>query len=178
MLESAVEISLYKEDLEYIDRQGVPVVNVYNGRDHFVPSIIMSQVEYIKWKLSKLVKLAEASLDVIDDDDSNIVSPEVVVHLTNMKEEFLTTRALCSEEASPARTATAAAAVRVRKSHGPLFSSAIPVSGVPQSPVGSPLTSSHVPSTPSRCTSRKGKTGPKQHICHICGIAKSRKSDL
>ena len=37
MLESAVEIPLYKEDLEYIDRQGVPVVIVYNGRDHFVP---------------------------------------------------------------------------------------------------------------------------------------------
>ena len=63
------------------------------------------------------------------------------------------------------------------KSHGPLFSSAIPASGVPQSPVCSPLTSSHVPSTP-RCTSRKGKTGPKHHICHSCGIAKSRKSDM
>ena len=46
MLESAVEIPLYKEDLEYIDRQGVPVVIVYNERDHFVPIIIMSQLEY------------------------------------------------------------------------------------------------------------------------------------
>ena len=91
MLESAVEIPLYKEDLEYIDRQGVPVVIVYNGRDHFVPSIIMSQVEYNQWKLSILVKFAEASLDVIDDVDSNFVSPEVAVHLTNMKEQFLTT---------------------------------------------------------------------------------------
>ena len=93
-----------------------------------------------------------------------------------MREQFLTTRALCSEEASPAETVATAA--RVRKSHGPLFSSAIPTSGVPQSPVGSSLTSSHEPSTPPRHTSRKGKTGPKQHICHICGIAKTRKSDL
>ena len=93
-----------------------------------------------------------------------------------MREQFLTTRALCSEEASPAKVAAAAA--RVRKSHGSLSSSAIQASGVPQSPVCSPLTSSHVPSTPPRCTSRKGKTCPKQHICHICGIAKSRKSDL
>ena len=131
------------------------MVIVYNGRDHFVPSIIMSQVEYNKWKLSILVKFAEASLDVIDDVDSNFVSPEVAVHLTNMKEQFLTTRALCSEEASPAKTASAAA--RVRKSYGPLFSSAIPASGVPHSPVGSPLTSSHVPSTPPKCTSRKWK---------------------
>ena len=176
MLESAVKIPLYKEDLEYIGRHGVPVVIVYNGRDHFVPSIIMSQVEYNQWKLSILVKFAEASLDVIDDVDSDFVSPEVAVHLTNMKEQFLTTRALCSEEAPPAKTAAAAA--RVRKSHEPLFSSAIPSCGVPRSSVGYPLTSSHVPSTPSRCTSRKGKTGPKQHICQICGIAKSRKSDL
>ena len=122
--------------------------------------------------------LLKASLDVIDDVNSNFVSPEVAFHLTSMREQFLTTRALCSEEASPAETAAAPAAARVRKSHGPLFSSAILASGVPQSPVGSPLTSSHEPSTPSRCTSRKGKTGPKQHICHICGIAKIRKSDL
>ena len=154
--------------------QGVPVVIVYNGRKHFVPSTIISRVEYNQWKLSILVKFAEASLDVIVDVDSNFVSPEVAVHLTSMREQFLTTRALCSEEASPVEIAAA----RIRKSHGPLFSSAIPASGVPQSPVGSPLTSSHVPSTLPRCTSRKGKTGPKQHICHICGIAKSRKSDL
>ena len=176
MLESAIEIPLYKEDLEYIDRQRVPVVIVYNGRDHFVPSIIMSQVEYNKWRLSILVKFAEASLEVIDDVDSNFVSPEVAVHLTNMEEQFLTTIALCSEEASPAKTGAAVA--RVRKSHGPLFSSAIPAFGVPQSPVGSPVTSSHVPSTLPKCTSRKEKTGAKQHICHICGIAISRKSDL
>ena len=103
MLESAVEIPLYKEDLEYIDRQGVPVVTVYNGREHFVPSTIMSQVECNKWRLSILVKFAKASLDVIDDVDSNFVSPKVPVHLTNMKEQFLTTIALCSEEASPAK---------------------------------------------------------------------------
>ena len=57
--------------------------------------------------------------------DSNFVSPEVAVHLTSMREQFLTTRVLCSEEASPAETAAAATA-RVRKSHRPLFSSAIP----------------------------------------------------
>ena len=121
-------------------------------------------MEYNQWKLSILVKFAEASLDVIYDVDSNFVSPEVAVHLTSMREQFLTTRALCSEDASPAETAAA----RARTVHVPLFSSAIPASGVPQSPVGSPLTSSHVPSTPPRHTSRKGKTGPEQHICHIC----------
>ena len=152
------------------------MVIVYNGRDHFVPSTIMSQMEYNQWKLSILVKFAEASLDVTDDVDSNIVSPEVAVHLTSIGEQFLTTRALCFEEASPAETAAAAA--RVRKSHGPLFSSALPASGVPESPVGSPVIFSHVPSTPPRHTSRKGKTGPKQHPVHICGIAKTRKSDL
>ena len=74
------------------------MVILYNGRDHFVPSIIMNQVEYNQWKLSILVTFAEASLDVIDDVDSNFVSPEVAVHLTNMKQQFLTTRALHSEE--------------------------------------------------------------------------------
>ena len=176
MVESAVEIPLYKEDLEYTDSQRVQVVIIYNGRDHFVPSTIMSHVQYNQWKLSILMKFAEASLHVIDDVDSNFVSPEVAVHSTSIREQFLTTRTLFTEEASPAKTAVVA--TRVQKSHGPLFFTAILASGVPQSPVGSPFISSHVPSTPHRCTSRKGKTGPKQHICHICGIAKSRKSDL
>ena len=95
----------------------------------------------------------------------NFVSPEVGTHLTSMREQFLPTRGLCSEEASPAETVAAAA--MVRKTHGPLFSSVIPTSAVPQSPVGSPLTSSHVPSTPPRPTSRKGKTSPNQHMSHL-----------
>ena len=125
------------------------------------------------------MKFAEASLDVIDDVDSNFVSPEFAVHLTNMKEQFLTTIALCSEKASPAKTAAAAATARVRKSHGPLFSSVIPASGVPQSPAHSPLTSSHVPSTPHRCTSRKGKwVLSSTYVTYVVYIAKSRGSDL
>ena len=71
----------------------------------------MSQVEYNQWKLSILVKFAEASLDVIDDVDSNFVSPEYAVHLTSKREQLLTAKALCSEEASPAETAAAAAKV-------------------------------------------------------------------
>ena len=58
MIESAHETVLFPEDLQHIDRQGMPVVIGYNGIDHFVPSIILSIAEYNQWKLEILSKLS------------------------------------------------------------------------------------------------------------------------
>ena len=81
IIESPHETVLYPEDLQHIDRQGMPVVIAYNGIDHFLPSIILSTAKYNQWKLEILVKLSEASLYVLEDIDFNQVSPEVLAHL-------------------------------------------------------------------------------------------------
>ena len=79
----------------------------------------MSPAEYNQWKLQILVKLSEASCEVIDDISSDYFSPEVSAHLAHLKDDLTTTLALCSESAAPAVAAQAVA--KVRKKHGTLF---------------------------------------------------------
>ena len=81
---------------------GIPLVIGYNGRDHFALSCIMSPAEYNQWKLQILVKLIEASCEVIDDISSGYISPEISTHLASLKDYLTTTQALCSESALPA----------------------------------------------------------------------------
>ena len=170
MIESAHETVLYPEDLQHIDRQGMPVVIGYNGIDHFVPSIILSTVEYNQWKLEILVKLSEASLDVLEDIDLSQVSPEISAHLGTLKQNLSTTTELCSERTLPT---VAAAAAKVRRAHGPLFGQ---VPGASGSPPQSPVPSSQV-SSGSRPAKRKRKES-KIHQCLICGVQKTRKADM
>ena len=171
MVESVHETILYPEDLQHIDRQGMPVVTGYNGIDHFVSSVILSTAEYNQWKLEILVKLPEASLDVLEDIALNQFSPEVSAHLGTLKQTLSMTTELCSERTLPA--VAAAAAAKVRRAHGPLFGQAPGASG---SPPRSPIPSSQV-SSGSRPAKRKRKES-KIYQCHICGVQKTRKSDM
>ena len=95
MLESAHELPLYPSDLQNIDRQGMPIVILYNGRDHSVPSMIMAVAEYNQWKLEKLSKLHSASLEILEDEDHQYVFPELSVHLNTLQDNLKTTVTMC-----------------------------------------------------------------------------------
>ena len=56
MFESVHVQELYAGDFDYIERPGTPLVVVYNGSNHFCPSLVMSPKDYNKWKLNNLLK--------------------------------------------------------------------------------------------------------------------------
>ena len=153
----------------------MPLVIGYNGRDHFAPRCIMSQVEYNQWKLQILVKQSEASCEVIDDISSDYISPEVSAHLASLKDDLTTTQALWSESAAPAVAAQAAA--KVKKKHGPLF---VRVPGISSQPTPASSHSSVIPGTSSQqcpVPSKSAKSKKKQqkiHICPHCGMQKDQ----
>ena len=171
MLESAHELPLYPSHLQNIDRQRMPIVILYNGRDHFVPSMIMSVAEYNQWKLEILPKLSSASLEIPEDVDHQYVSPKLSVHLNTLQDNLKTTVTMCSGTAAPA----VVAAVAIRKSHGPLFGQVTVTS--PASP-GSSIPSVKHPSPSLRSAKKRRKKPPKEYTCDKCGTVKTRKSDL
>lgn len=151
----------------------MPIVILYNGRDHFMPSMLMSVIEYNQWKLEILSKLSSASLEILEDVDHQYVSPKLSVHLNTSQDNLKTTVTICSDTAAPAVVAAASAAIR--KSHGPLFGQATATS--PASP-GSSIPSAKQPSLPLRSAKKRRKKPPKEYICNKCGSVKTRQSDL
>ena len=143
------------------------------------PSCIISPAEHNQWMLQILVKLSEASCEVIDDISSDYISQEVSAHLASLKDDLTTTHALCSESAASAVVAQAVA--KVRKKHGPLF---VRVPGISSQPAPASSHSSVIPGTSSQQSpipfksAKRKKKQQKIHIFPHCGMQKTRKSDM
>ena len=48
MIESACERKFYTDDFKNIDRKGTGVVFSYNNKNHYCPTVIISQRDYVK----------------------------------------------------------------------------------------------------------------------------------
>ena len=71
MLESACERKFHPDDFKNIARKGTGVVLSYNSKNHYCPTLIISQKEFVTWQLQCVGHMASATITFINDIDQN-----------------------------------------------------------------------------------------------------------
>ena len=70
-IESACENRFYTQDLKNVDRKGIAIVLGHNASNHFCPTVIISQREYVSWQLEYVGLMASSTLTLISEVDRN-----------------------------------------------------------------------------------------------------------
>ena len=76
MIESACERKFHPDDFKNIDRKGTGVVLSYNGKNHYCPTVIISQKDFVTWQLQCVGHMASATITFINDIDQNNCTPQ------------------------------------------------------------------------------------------------------
>ena len=188
--------SIYSRELDTADYQDLklekynyPVVIVFNGVDHYVPTKPSSGERYTDYRVSKqLAPLLTGALSIIDEVDKEQVNPTKLQSINEL--ETLLVKSIpvlapylvpgnirgCQQdsavrEAAPLPQISAAEVPSSdRSSLLPPPSTEAPVAGAVPHP------SANQPASKKKHGGRKPKKGG--YPCHICGKARDRKSDL
>ena len=170
-----------KSDFPKQMRMGAyPIVIVYNGRDHFVPTRPISNIAFNTWKLKKqLGPILGAGLLVAKEIDRSTLDHTLLTSLNEVEACLLKHLPTLSPQANYDYLTQAIDA----PTRGPAFDpevgagviSAPPASSVPSSGT-TPSTSG--PSAESEPPPPVQKKGRKPHVCEVCGITKTRKPDM
>ena len=67
MIESACERKFHPDDFKNIDRKGTGVVLSYSAKNHYSPTIIISQKDFVTWQLQCVGHMASATITFIKD---------------------------------------------------------------------------------------------------------------
>ena len=70
-IESACENRFYTQDLKNADRKGIAIVLAHNASNHYCPTVIISQREYVTWQLEYVGLMASSTLTLISEVDRN-----------------------------------------------------------------------------------------------------------
>ena len=168
MIDSGHELKLHPDDFQNFERQSYPIVIAWNGHNHFVPTCVMSDIQHNQWKLKELTILTEASLKVISDINPGKCTDAQRVHLEVLKDNMELSRTLFAPHTSSTYSieeTSAGARPRPRPTSTPLFTN------VPDAPGNV----SHHHDSPSSAIIRNGK---HSFLCDICGLEKTKTSDL
>ena len=84
MIESAFETKFHQADFKSIERKGTGVVMAYNSKNHFCPTIIVSQRDHVAWQLECVGKMSSATITFINDVDQNNCTPQQKQLLTKL----------------------------------------------------------------------------------------------
>ena len=84
MIESAFETKFHQADFKSIERKGTGVVMAYNSKNHYCPTIIVSQRDYVAWQLECVGKMSSATITFINDVDQNNCTPQQKQLLTKL----------------------------------------------------------------------------------------------
>ena len=161
MIESAFETKFHQADFKSIERKGTGVVMAYNSKNHYCPTIIVSQRDYVAWQLECVGKMSSATITFINDVDQNNCTPQQKQLLTKL--DSVLTQAVISFGGRTAPSTATGATVPTD-----VMCSQIPSSSGQSSSFGQSDSS-------SRPVKEKGR---RNHYCHLCQYYTSRKEDL
>ena len=71
LLNQHVRNCFYTQDLKNVDRKGIAIVLGHNASNHFCPTVIISQREYVSWQLEYVGLMASSTLTLISEVDKN-----------------------------------------------------------------------------------------------------------
>ena len=160
-------------------RSAYPIVIVYNGRDHFLPTKPSTNREFYKWKLEKqLGPILSAGLLVICELDRSLLDDTLQNSVSEVEACIVKQLPILSPGANEAHHVDVVAAPQ----RGPCFEHqpAGPLISAPDDPPVLPSSSTASTDVPGGQgpASQPGKKPRKSYICEICGKQKQRKPDL
>ena len=166
-----------------MDKNSYPLVVVYNGRDHYVPTKLTTPVHYYEWKTQKeLAPILSAGLLVLEEMDLKFLSQEQVDACNELEACIVKHLPTLSPQVNAAHHAMVA---RAPGSRGPSFSHQPSALKVPPPPAQPPSSSGTTSATPQPAEetqpppgSQEKRQGRAKYICDICGATKSRKPAL
>ena len=170
-IESAHETVLYESDLDHLDKEAWPIVVAYNGINHFVPSVIMSQQQHDAWKLSLVTKMSKVTLNLVKRMDPKSMKPRQGQQLSAL-ETCLKKSITVFEPVKPTGPVRSDPVASTSEwSEGPLYSQA---PDAPDPLSGPSLSEDTEVFTEQTAITKVGK----KYACAICGVKKSRKPDV
>ena len=89
MLQSGRETWFFDADQPNIDKKGVSVCLVYNGHNHYCPSLVINKDEFTRFQLDQLVTISTATIDLINEIDLQNIKEDKKVQQVNELEEVL-----------------------------------------------------------------------------------------
>ena len=163
VIESGHEIIFYNEELTNVYKQAIPIVNMYNSRDHYCPTATLPPAEQNIWRIKQAAHYLDSSLELFTETDKSALSTKEKSVLRALETDINHFKLIFKVQA-PDTVVTGTLTKSVGKSlTGPIH----PVPG----PI--PSTSSNLdPSGPET------KKYSKKHTCHICGKVLYKLGDL
>ena len=74
MLESSCDIIFYESDLVNFYKQAIPIVNYYNGRDHYAPGCCVSAKLHIDFNTECFKELVAKTVEVLEEIDTSFLT--------------------------------------------------------------------------------------------------------
>ena len=171
-----------------LDKYSYPVVLVFNGIDHYVPTKPSSGEKYTDFKVSKqLAPLLTGALSIIDEVNREQVNPAKLDSINELEAQLVKSIPVIAPYLMPGniRSCQQNSAVREAASLPLISAGEVPPSDgsseLPPASTEAPVVGA-VPPSPANQPAKKKHGGrkPKKggYPCHICGKARDRKSDL
>ena len=76
VIESGHEVIFYQEDLTNVYKQGIPIVNIYNSRDHYYPTSTLPPAEQNIWKIKQAAHYLDSSVELFSETDKNSLNTQ------------------------------------------------------------------------------------------------------
>ena len=159
-IESVCENCFYTQDLKNVDRKGIAIVFGHNTSNHFCPTVIISQREYVSWQLEYVELMASSTLTLISEVDKNNCNESQKALLEKLDTTLAQAVRSSGGSTKPISSATGHA-------KDVMFSQVPPHVGEPSS-----STQSNPPPVGPR------EKGRKVHNCPKCTYYTMRKEDL
>ena len=142
-------------------KQAIPIVNYYNGRDHYAQSCCVSAKLHNDFKIGCFKEPGAKTVEVLEEIDTSFLTISQRNVLTVVQRDIDHCKLVFPPKSAAEAASTAAKSIGRVGPIGPLLKETIPSgSGVPHS---------------SSSTPRKGK---KTFVCDVCGAVKPKKQDL
>ena len=157
-----------------------PIVIVYNGRDHFVPTRPVDNIAYNTWKLKKqLGPILGAGLLVSKEINKATLDHTLLTSLNEVEACLAKHLPTLSPEGYDSYLTQAIDA----PTRGPAFDPEIgaPLISAPPAPSGPSSGATAATSGPGSETAPPPpakKKGRQPHVCEVCGTVKTRKPDM
>ena len=186
MVQSAYDVKLLEKDFKHIQKNNYPIVIVYNGRDHFVPTITTSEKDFLAWKIHhEFGSLLAATLLISQECDRPGVPAATASSIRAVRDCLQQHLPKISKKGHTKYLTIRSKAVKTHRGPGvnPRTST---VPGTPAFPSDTPQPgpSSSTSATPGESCDPAGaeeeeeESSVKGYKCQHCGVIKARKPDL
>ena len=89
MLQSGRETWFFHADERSIEKKGVSICLVYNGHNHYCPSLVLNREEFTRFQLEQLTTISGATIELIKQIDLKNIKEDPKVQQINQLENVL-----------------------------------------------------------------------------------------